>query len=151
MALADQIMEDLKAAMKARDTAKLSALRMLRSEIRNREIELGESLGDEEIENVIRRMLKKRRESIEAYADAGRDELRAQEEAEAEALETYLPAELGDDELGALVDATIAETGVTDPKEFGRVMGPVMKKVAGRADGNRVRAMVQQRLEQSGS
>lgn len=148
MSLAETIQNDLKTAMRERDQIRLGALRMLKADIRNREIEVGHELGDEEIEAVIRGMLKKRRESIDAYRQAGRDDLADKEAAETAILQAYLPPELDDDALTAIIDEVLASAG--EQPAFGPLMGQVMKRVGNQADGARVRALLQQRLEAHG-
>jgi uncharacterized protein YqeY len=101
--------------------------------------------GDDEIA-VLRRERKRRLEAAEAYRDGGSADRAEAEEAEAREIERYLPAELSDDELGALVDEAIAEAGASEPSEMGRAMAAVMPKIAGRADGKRVSALVRERL-----
>ena len=150
MSLHDQIEADLRDAMKARDKARTSALRMLIAALKNRATADGLSpqgrLDDEVVEKVLASEVKRRREAAKAFGDAGRDESAAAETAEAEIYEAYLPEQLSDDELGALVDDAIAEVGATSPKEMGQVMKAAMAKVAGRADGSRVSALVKDRL-----
>lgn len=146
--LADQIQADLQAAMKARDTQAVAALRMVLAGIK--ELRTGAGHGadvtDDEVQTVIRREAKRREEAAATFADAGRDELADKERAELEVLRRYLPAELSDAELADIVDATIAETGAASPGDLGRVMGAVMPKLQGKASGGRVNALVRQRL-----
>lgn len=139
--LADKVKEDLTAAMKAGERERVGALRMVLSELQKAAKE-----GSDDELAVLRRERKRRHESALAFRDAGRAELAAREEGEAELIETYLPAELSDDELRAIVTAAVAETGATDPKDMGSVMKAAMPKVAGRADGKRVSALVNEVL-----
>ena len=148
MSLAETIQNDLKTAMRERDQTRLGALRMLKADIRNREIDVGHELDDEEIQAVVRSMLKKRRESIDAYREAGRDDLADNEAAEAEILQAYLPPELDDDAIVAIIDEVLGAAG--EAPAFGPLMGQVMKRVGGQADGARVRALLQQRLDANG-
>ena len=139
--VADQLKTDLTAAMKAGEKDRVGALRMILSELQKDAKEGG---GDELA--VLRRERKRRLEAAKAFRDAGRDELADGEEAEARLIEGYLPAELSDDELRAIVADAVAESGATSPKDMGQVMKAAMPKVGGRADGKRVSALVQEAL-----
>lgn len=141
-----RLVEDMKQAMKAGDKARLSAIRMLRAAIKDREIELGHALSDEEAVAVFSRLLKQRRESARQYAEAGRDDLAEAEQAEAAVIESYLPEPLSDDELQSLVEAAIAETGAESMRDMGKVMGVVKARAAGRADMGKISALVKARL-----
>jgi uncharacterized protein len=127
--------------MKAGERDRVSALRLIADALQ-KELKRG---GDDEI-TVLRRERKRRLEAAEAYREGGSGERADAEEAEAREIERYLPAELSDDELGALVDEAIAESGATESAEMGRAMAAVMPRVAGRADGKRVSAAVRERL-----
>lgn len=144
--LRDQIPLDLTAAMKARDAVRTSTLRMLIASMKNTQVERRHELSDDEVLEVAAKEAKRRRESIEAYTAAGRDELAAKEAAELSILEAYLPAGLTEDEVAALVDEAIAETGATSPQQMGAVMKALMPKVKGRADGGLVSSLVKSRL-----
>ncbi|MEM9281566.1 MAG: GatB/YqeY domain-containing protein [Verrucomicrobiota bacterium] len=136
--LSQQITEDMKTAMREKDTTALNTIRMLKSSIKNAAIEKGGAdaeLDDTETVNVIRKEVKKRQDSIEQYESAGRDELADNEKAEIEVLNRYLPEPLGEEEIAAIVEAAIAEVGATSRKEMGQVMKLVQEKTAGRADG----------------
>jgi uncharacterized protein len=150
VSLQQQIQGDLTAAMKARDRARTSALRMVVSALKNRAIEQGKGpqgeLEDAEVEKILSSEVKRRREAALAYREAGRDEQAASEEAELAVYEDYLPEQLDDAELARLVDEAIAEVGAEDVKQMGQVMKVAMGKVAGSAEGARVSAMVKQRL-----
>lgn len=148
MALADQLQADLTAAMKARDADATATLRMVIAAVKNARVEAGRGgeVSDSETVELLEREAKRRRESIEAYRAAGRDELADKEERELAIITRYLPAQLGADELAAIVDEAIAETGASDPGDLGQVMSVVMPKVRGRADGKQVNAMVRERL-----
>jgi uncharacterized protein len=150
VSLHQQITTDLSAAMKARDKARTSALRMVVSALKNQAIADGKgpqgTLEDAEVERVLATEVKRRREAAAAYRDAGRTEQAESEEAEAAVYEAYLPEQLSDEELAELVDAAIAEVGAEDVKQTGQVMKTVMPKVQGRADGSRVSALVKERL-----
>jgi uncharacterized protein len=150
MSLHDQIEADLRTAMKARDKAATSALRMVVAALKNRATADGLSpqgrLDDEVVQKVLTTEVKRRKEAASAYQDAGREESATSELAEAAIYEAYLPQQLGDDELTAVVDEAIAETGASDQRQMGAVMKAAMARVQGRADGNRVSAIVRQRL-----
>ncbi|MEA2317646.1 MAG: uncharacterized protein QOD44_1835 [Solirubrobacteraceae bacterium] len=141
MTLADRVKQDLTSAMKAGDKDRVGALRLVLSELQK----AAKEGGDDELA-VLRRERKRRQESAGAFRDGGRPELAEGEEAEAEMIAAYLPAELSDDELRAIVAAAVAEAGATSPKDMGGVMKVAMPRVAGRADGKRVSALVQEAL-----
>jgi uncharacterized protein YqeY len=146
--LKDRLRADLNTAMRARDQVRLRTLRMALTSITTEEVAgtSARDLSDEEIVKVLTREAKKRREAAEAFGAAGRDEQAAAERAEGEVLAGYLPAQLGDEELAALVGAAIVETGATGMKGMGQVMKVLTPRVAGRADGARVAAEVRRRL-----
>jgi uncharacterized protein YqeY len=144
MTLADRVRQDLTSAMKAGDKDRVGTLRFVLSELQKAAKEGG---GDELA--VLRRERKRRQESAGVFREGGRDDLAAAEEAEAAVIEEYLPSELPDDELAGLVREAVAETGATSPKDMGRVMKAAMPKIAGRADGRRVSAAVQQALREA--
>jgi len=146
--LKDQLRADLTTAMKARDETRTRTLRMALTAISNEEVSgtAARDLTDEEVTKILTREAKRRREAATAFADAGRADQAAAERAEEDVLASYLPAQLSDDELGALVAAAIAETGASGPSGMGQVMKVVAPRVAGRADGSRVAAMVKSRL-----
>ena len=150
MSLQTQIQDDLTAAMKARDTARVSALRMLLAAVKNRAVADGAGpqgdLDDDVVEAVVASEVKRRREAAKAFRDAGRVESADAEEAEAAVYAAYLPAQLTDDELAEVVDAAIAESGAQGPADMGSAMKAAMAAVAGRADGSRVSAIVKERL-----
>lgn len=146
--LKDRLQNDLTAAMKARDELRTATLRMALTAVKNEEVAGGEAreLDDDAVLKVLAREGKKRREAAEAYTNAGRQELAEREVAEGRVIEEYLPAQLSDEELTALVAAAIAETGATSPQQMGAVMKAVTPKVAGRAEGGRVAAAVKAAL-----
>lgn len=147
--LSQQITEDMKTAMRAKDTVALNTIRMLKSSIKNAAIEKGGAdaeLDDTEISNVIRKEVKKRQDSIEQYEKAGRDELAEQEKVEIEVLNSYLPEPLAEEEIAKIVDEAIAEVGATSRKEMGQVMKIVQEKTAGRADGKTLSQAVMSKL-----
>ena len=141
MELAEKVRQDLTVAMKAGEKERVSALRLVLSELQKAAKE-----GSDDEVAVLRRERKRRQESAAAFREGGRPELAAAEDAEAQVIETYLPAELSDDELRAIVAAAVAETGASSPKDMGQVMKASMARVAGRADGNRVSALAQEAL-----
>ena len=141
MSFIDQIRSDMTTAMKAGEKQRVGALRLVLSELQKAQKD-----GDADELAVLRRERKRRLEAAEQFRDAGRTELAEGEEAEAKIIEGYMPAELDDAELDALVRAAIAETGAADPKDMGQVMKAVMAKAAGRADGKRTSARVREAL-----
>lgn len=141
MPVLEQVQDDVKAAMKARDRERASALRLI-VDVLQQDAKLGK--GDEVA--VLQRERKKRVEAAEAYEQAGRAEQAASERFEAELIEVYLPQQLSDEELEELVEGAIAETGASEQKQMGQVMSALMPKVGGRADGKRVSAAVRQKL-----
>ena len=141
MQVAERIRADVTTAMKAGDKDRVTALRLVLSELQK---DAKEGAGDEQA--VLRRERKRRRESETAYRDAGREDLATAEAYEAETIEAYMPAELSDGELDALVTAAVAETGASSPKDMGKVMKQVMAAAGGRADGKRVSSKVKEAL-----
>jgi uncharacterized protein YqeY len=137
----EQIQQDTREAMKAGERDRVAALRLVADALQK---DLKEG-GDDEVA-VLRRERKRRLEAADAYREVGSDDRGASEQAEAELIERYLPAEISDDELEALVAAAIDEAGASGPGDMGKVMGAVMPKVDGRADGKRVSAAVRERL-----
>ena len=146
MSIAEQIQQDTKSAMKERDRARVGALRMLGAALKNGEIEAGRPLTEDEELVVLRRQLKQREESAEAFRRAGREEQAASEAAEAEIVRTYLPQPLSAEELEKIVDAAIQETGATGTKDMGAVMGRAMALAEGRAQGGELAPLVRERL-----
>jgi uncharacterized protein YqeY len=141
MSLTDTLKQDLAAAMKAGEKERVGTLRLVLSELQK---DAKEGKGDELA--VLRRERKRRLEAATAFEDGGREDLAAAERSEAVVIEAYLPAELGDDELRRIVQAAVAETGASSPADMGQVMKAAMAQVAGRADGKRVSALVQEAL-----
>ena len=144
--LKEKIDTDMREAMKAREQVRVATLRLLKSSITNAEKEKIRELSDDEVLDLVAREAKRRRESIDAFRQGGRTDLVDKESAELAILDAYLPDKLSDDELGALVDEAIAETGATTPKQMGEVMKALMPKVRGRADGAQVSALVKSKL-----
>lgn len=147
MSIQEQLNSDMKDAMRAKETVRLSTIRQLRSAIKNKEIECGKSLEDEAVINVITTLVKQRREAAQMYRDNDRPELAEKEDAELAVLQTYLPAQLGEEELRTLISNVIKEVGASSPKDMGKVMGPLMAKTRGCADGKLVNQLVKELLE----
>jgi uncharacterized protein len=141
MALADQLRQDLATSLKAGEKERVGTLRLVLSELQR----AAKDGSDDELA-VLRRERKRRHESAIAFRDGGRPELADAEEAEARIIEGYLPAELSDDEVRAIVAAAVSETGASSPRDMGAVMRAAMGRVAGRADGRRVSALAQEAL-----
>ncbi|REJ11397.1 MAG: aspartyl-tRNA amidotransferase [Paenibacillaceae bacterium] len=146
MTLAERLNEDLKLAMKSQDKFKLSVLRMVRAAIKNQEIERKRSLDDSEVIDVLSREIKQRRDSLQDFEKAGRTDLAEQASAEIEIISAYLPKPLTDEEVTALVQQTIQETGASSKADMGKVMAALMPKVKGRADGKLVNQIVSKHL-----
>jgi uncharacterized protein YqeY len=146
--LKDRLRTDLTSAMKARDELRTATLRMVLSAVSAEEVSGKEArqLSDDEVQGVLRREAKKRREAAEAFGAAGRAEQAAREQAEGEVLADYLPAQLDDADLAAIVADAVTRTGASGMKDMGRVMGAANGVVAGRADGGRVAAEVRRQL-----
>jgi uncharacterized protein len=143
MSILEQVQADTSAALKAGDRPRAQALRVVASELQKAH---KEARGEPDEVAVLRRERKRRAEAADSYREAGRSDLAETEAAEAELIGAYLPAELSDEELRAIVGDALAETGATSPKEMGRVMSVVMPRVGGRADGKRVSAAVKEQL-----
>jgi uncharacterized protein YqeY len=139
--LLEQVQDDVKDAMKAREKERVHALRLIVSELQK----AAKDNGADEVE-VLQRERKRRLEAADAYRDGGRPELAEAEEREAEIISSYLPEQISAEELGAIVGDAVAESGASSPKEMGRVMALVMPQVKGRADGKRVSAAVKEKL-----
>src|ERR671915_2237351 len=142
MSLLEQVQDDVKTAMKAGDRERVHALRLIADALQKAEKENG---GDPV--EVLHRERKRRLEAAEAYREGGRADAAESEQREAEIIESYMPAQLSDEELGAIVGDAVAESGASSPKEMGRVMALVMPQVKGRADGRRVSAAVKEALD----
>lgn len=142
-----KIDEDLKIALKDRDEDCLRALRMLKTSIRNKEVELKRSLESNEYLQIVNTLVKQRRESIEQFEKGGRQDLVGPEKKEIEILAAYLPPALPEEELVNIIKEAIKESGASSPKEMGKVMKLVMGKVAGRADGKQVGSLVTKMLQ----
>lgn len=147
MTLIDRISQDIAAAMKAKDQARLSPLRMAKAALMNREVEKGRALEPAEAEAVVASLLKQRRDSIEQFGKGGREDLVAKETAEIAVLEHYLPPPVDPAQIEAAVEAAIAETGAASAKDLGRVMKAVMARLAGQTvDGKTVNEIARRKL-----
>jgi uncharacterized protein YqeY len=147
MALSDKVNADITAAMKAKDAARLSALRMMKAALMNKGVEKGRDLEDAEVLQVFASLVKQRRDSIDQFSKAGRTDLVDKETAEIAVLEEYLPPAASSADIDAAVAEAVAETGATSPKDMGKVMKAVMPKLAGKnADGKAVNEAVRRKL-----
>jgi len=146
MQLRERLTAEMKTAMKSRDSLRLSAIRMILSSVKNRDIELKREMDDREITETIVTLCKQRRESIRLFKEAGRQELVDKEEAELALMLEFLPQQLTREELESLVDKAIAETSATSGKDMGKVMKVLQSQVSGRADGKLVSEVVKQKL-----
>lgn len=148
MSISERLAEDLKSAMREKDEVARGAIRLIRAAIQNAEIEKGRALDDAGELDVLARMAKQRRESIEAYRTHGREDLAAQEEAELAVVSRYLPAQMDEDEIRALARRTMSELGASGPGDRGKVMGKLMPQLKGKADGAAAARIVGELLEQ---
>ncbi len=149
MSLSERLAEDLKSAMRAKDDVAKGAIRLARAAVQNAEIEKGRALDEAGELDVLARMAKQRRESIEAYREHGREDLAAQEEAELAIVRRYLPAQMDEEEIRGLARRTVSELGASGPGDRGKVMGKLMPQLRGKADGNAVSRIVGELLEGS--
>ena len=146
MTIKERITEDMKNAMRAHDTARLSALRLLLAAIKQREVDDRVEATDELVTGVIGKLIKQRRDSVKQYTDAGRADLAQKEQNEIDTLSVYMPAQMSDEDIKAVVADAIAETGASGMAAKGKVMGIVKAKCAGKADMGRVSALVKAAL-----
>lgn len=146
MTTRERIDADTVTAAKAKDAAKLSTLRMLKAAVKNAEIDKMSALEEADVAAVVSKELKKLKDGLESFVAGKRDDLAGQARAEIAVLEGFLPAQLSDDELQSLVERKIAETSAVGPRDFGKVMGAVMKEAQGKADGEKVTRMVKSLL-----
>jgi uncharacterized protein len=146
VSLTEQLAEDMKQAMKSKDKVRLSVIRMVRTAIKNAEIDQQKTLSDDEVLAVLNKELKQRRDSLEAFEGAGRSDLIEEVKAEIDVLVGYLPKQLTEEELKSIVQDTIQEVGASSKADMGKVMAALMPKVRGRADGKLVNQLVQQLL-----
>ncbi|MBT8430234.1 MAG: GatB/YqeY domain-containing protein [Gammaproteobacteria bacterium] len=144
--LKQQITDAMKAAMKGGDKSRLGVVRLMLAAVKQREVDERIELDDSQVLAVLDKMVKQRRDSIQQYGDAGRDDLVAQEAAEIEVIQEFLPAGLSEAEIIAIIEAAIAETGAESMRDMGKVMGIVKPKVQGRADVGQVSGLVKQKL-----
>jgi len=147
MSLRERINEDMKAAMKARETAKLSAIRLLLSAVKQKEVDERITLDDAAVIAVVEKLNKQRKDSVTQYEAAGRNDLANAEKFEITVLAAYLPEQMGADELTAAVDAALAETGATAPSDMGKLMAVLKPRLAGKADMAAVSQIVKDRLK----
>ena len=147
MSLLNRLTEELKEALRAGNHTKLSVIRLLKSSIKNREIEKMAPLTDEEVIGIIMTALKQRRESIEQFQKGGREDLVQKEKSELEVLQTFLPQQLSEEELVGEIQAVIREVGASSPKDMGKVMKILMIRLKGRAEGAKVSSLVKELME----
>ncbi len=146
MSLEERLVEEMKQAMKSNDKLRLSTIRMIRSSLKNKEIELRKKLEDEDIVKVIQVMVRKGEESVEQFQAGGRMDLVEKETKEIEILKSFLPQPLSQEEILKIVDETIRETQASSLKDIGKVMKSVMPKMGGKADGKLINQLVKERL-----
>lgn len=146
MSLKDELNTAMKEAMKAKDSLRLNAIRLIRTAVKNREIDERRELEDQDIIGVLSSLAKQRKESALVYRENDRIELAEKEEAELALIQEFLPSQLSDEEVRALIEAAVGETGASSMKEMGKVMKIVTGKTLGRADGRRVSELVKARL-----
>jgi len=150
MSLKDRIGEDIKSAMKAKDKIRLETVRGIKKVILEKEVELRpkgiDSLSEEQEIELLVKQAKQRRDSIEQFTNAGRDDLADKEKQELAILETYLPKQMDDSEVESIVDEIIASVGATSAKDLGKVMGAAMKQLKGKADGKKIQTLVKSKL-----
>ena len=142
MSLAQKLTDNMKLAMKAKDSATLSTLRLLLSALKNKKIDVQHELSDTEVQEVVKAQVKQLKDSIEAFKAGGREDLAVSVQIEIAVLEQYLPAQMGDEELVQVVKEAVEKSGATSKADMGKVMGAAMAAVAGRADGSRVKEIV---------
>jgi len=141
-----RVLDDIKTAMKARDKPRLATLRLMSAAIKQKEVDERIELDEAATLAIFDKLLKQRKESISQYQKAGRDDLVAQEQAESEIIQAYMPEALGDDEIAAVIDAAIIETSASSVKDMGKVMGLVKPKLQGRVDMSSVSKTIKDRL-----
>ncbi len=146
MSLLDSLQKDMVAAMKAKDKNRLKTVRMLKAAVQNEQISAGHDLTPDEEVGVLSRELKQRKDSVEEYRSAGRDDAVQELEGEIEVVQSYMPAQLSEDDVKAIVEETIKAVGATSKADFGKVMGAVMPKLKGKADGKLINATVKDML-----
>ncbi|KHF24406.1 GatB/YqeY domain-containing protein [Solemya velum gill symbiont] len=144
--LKQQLTDDMKAAMKGGDKSRLGVIRLILAAVKQVEVDTREELSDADITGVLTKMVKQRRDSVTQYTDAGRTELADQETYEIGIIEGYLPEQMSEDEVAAVIDEIIAATGASGPKDMGKVMGQLKGKLQGKADMGAASALVKQKL-----
>ena len=147
----ERVSQDIKKAMKAKEVLRLSTLRMALADFQKKEKEKGEPVKDEEAIQIIQSMIRKRKDSVEQYRKAGREELAQKEEQEITILNEYLPEQMSEEQVRKMAIKTISELGVTGPKEMGRVMGSLVKQLSGKADGGTISCIVKEELQKLAS
>ena len=151
MSLHERLNAGMKDAMRARETLRLSAIRLMRTAVKNREIEERHALGDQEIVGVLSTLVKQRRESAQLYRENNRPDLAAKEEQELAVIQEFLPAQLSPAEIGTIIEEAVQETGAASLRDMGKVMKIASARTTGRADGRQVSEMVKTRLSQGQS
>ena len=146
MSLEERLLEAMKDAMKSNDKLRLSAIRMMRSAVKNREIEVRRTLSDEDVIRVIQGMVRKGEESLEQFEKGGRADLVEKEKKEIEILKSFLPQALGQEEILKIIDECIQETQASSLKDIGKVMKSIMPKLGGKADGKLINQLVKEKL-----
>jgi hypothetical protein len=146
MSLEERLVEEMKQAMKSNEKLRLSTIRMIRSALKNKEIELRKKLEDEEVVKVIQAMVRKGEESVEQFQTGGRTDLVEKEKKEIEILKSFLPQPLTHEEILKIIDQSIQETQASSPKDIGKVMKSVMPKIGGKADGKLINQLVKEKL-----
>lgn len=147
MAIKDQLMQDLKEAMKNKEDVRKSVITLIRAAVKQREVDERVELSEEQVQDIIAKQLKQRRDSLEEFKKAGREDLIEQTQKEIEIITTYLPAQLSIEEIETLVDEAIAETGATSVKDMGKIMSVLNPQTKGRADGKVVNEVVRKKLQ----
>lgn len=146
MPIVETIRDEMTAAMKSGDTRRRDIMRLLVASLHNSRIEAGHDLDDDEAIGTLQREAKQRRDSVDEYRKGGRDDLADSEQEEFDVISTFLPADMSEDEVVAIIGAVVSEVGAEGPGDLGKVMRPVMERVAGRADGKRVSELVREQL-----
>jgi uncharacterized protein len=146
MSLEERLIEEMKGAMKSSDKLRLSTIRMIRSAVKNKEIEIRKTLEDEDVVKVIQAMVRKGEESVEQFQTGGRTDLVEKEKKEIEILKSFLPQPLSQDQILKIIDQSIQETQASSLKDIGKVMKSVMPKIGGKADGKLINQLVKERL-----
>lgn len=147
MSLKEQLTTDMKEAMRSKDNLRRDTVRLLLTAIKNAEIDKGGELTDQEVQALLQKQAKQRKDSITAYTDGGRPDLAESEQAELGIIEGYLPQQMGDDEIRAIVQAEISRLGISSSKDMGKLMGPLMAQLRGKADGAAVQRIVREELK----